>query len=312
MSLTPSSRSQEATTAAANEGFFNAVLTLIPSFGLLYYGMHHSPTFVKRTNWQSRTALAIMPAWFVFELTSHHKLSHTMRNMAHENQFHEKTVEWAEQQVDAEAQKQQFEANKNSTKPSIDGSPVSDEKLIQLRSLYKQSIEMSSDVNIVPGNSLSLFHQFANFTADNPIKVLCIAALPAVGYIFYGNSGKEHLTFSIKLLHTRVFGQFATISLLLSVMGFKDYMDRHGRYITEADAAYRVEEMQQIRHALQSRLEHEKQQRAQRQLLLSQAHEADLAAAISQEPTTDRGSAEQNQRHKKTKRLPKETQVLRE
>ena len=79
---------------------------------------------------------------------------------------------------------------------------------------------------------------------ENPFKILCAIGVPTVFYIFKGREGQQHLQLQMKLMHTRVFGQFAVISMLLSLMGFKEYMDRNGKYITEADVQSRVAEMQ--------------------------------------------------------------------
>ena len=66
-------------------------------------------------------------------------------------------------------------------------------------------------------------------------------------------------------------------------MGFKDYMDRHGKFITQQEANQRVEEMKLIRLELTRRLEHEQQARqAQaRQLVVEVEQQQD-----DKEPTT--------------------------
>jgi hypothetical protein len=69
MSLTPQERSTEATQAAMWEGGISGLMTLIPSTGAVYLAMKN-PRFLARTNMQSRTALAIMPALFVFAWTA--------------------------------------------------------------------------------------------------------------------------------------------------------------------------------------------------------------------------------------------------
>lgn len=69
MSLTPHERNAEATNAAMWEGSVNGLMTLIPSTGAVYMAMRN-PRFLARTNMQSRTALAIMPALFVFAWTA--------------------------------------------------------------------------------------------------------------------------------------------------------------------------------------------------------------------------------------------------
>lgn len=69
-SLTPAERNAEATNVAMTEGLTNGLMTLIPSTGAVYLAMKNSPRFLARTNMQSRTALAIMPALFVFAWTA--------------------------------------------------------------------------------------------------------------------------------------------------------------------------------------------------------------------------------------------------
>lgn len=261
MSLTPASRNQETTSEAMWEGAVSGLLTLAPSVGAVYIALKTSPTFVKRTNWQSRTALVIMPALFVFAYTAEHKLSHRMREIASETEHQQATVEWAERRA---AQLRQTRENMSAQEAEV-----------YLTRLYQQSVE-DSGVRVVPGDQLSMHHQVANYIASNPMKVLGALALPSVAWIFYGRSGKEHLDFSVKLLHTRVFGQFATISLLLSVMGFKEFMDRNGKFITQAEADQRVADLKEIRTALLDRLAIEKEHRKEIERQLEEAHKQDI------------------------------------
>lgn len=55
-------------------------------------------------------------------------------------------------------------------------------------------------------------------------------------------------------------------------MGFKEYMDQNGRFITEEERDERVEEMRRVRESLLERLEHERQQAQKQQDKLDQAH----------------------------------------
>ena len=70
--------------------------------------------------------------------------------------------------------------------------------------------------------------------------------MPAVAYIYYGQGGKPGgpaESFQMRILHTRVFGQFAVICTLIGVMSLKEIMDRYGKYITEDDIEARIQEM---------------------------------------------------------------------
>lgn len=196
--LTPASRRDETVNSATFEGLVNGAITLIPTLGGLAIAMKN-PTFVARTNWQSRTAMVIMPPLFMFGLTAETKLNEHMHNMARENRHSRETVHWAEEEM--KRQRQDF----NDSLPR-------DENL-HLNMLYQRSVK-DSGVCVVPGDRLAWYHQAANYAAENPVKVLAATAIPAVSAIFWGGTGKEHLEFSVRLLHTRVFGQFATISSL--------------------------------------------------------------------------------------------------
>jgi hypothetical protein len=258
-SLNPKERREEASAAAQWEGTINAVLTLIPSVAGVAIAMRN-PAFVMRTNWQSRTALSIMPAFFVFTLTSEQKLSHKMKEIAQESQHNNESVKWAEQVHSARSK-------------AVSESTMEREQ--QLSELYRKSVQ-ESGVSIVPGDRLGFHHNVANYTAANPFKVLATFAIPSVAWIFYGQTGLPHVQMGMKLLHTRVFGQFATISLLLSVMGFKELMDKNGKFITQADADQRVEEMKEVRMSLMARLEADKLNREEIQDNIKHAHEEDV------------------------------------
>lgn len=144
-----------------------------------------------------------------------------------------------------------------------------------LTELYQKSVR-DSGVNIIPGSQLGIHHKVANYTSDNPVKVLASLAIPSVAYIFYGNTQQAHLSNSIKIMHTRVFGQFATISLLLGVVGFTEFMNKNGKFITQAQADDRVNEMHKVRKALLERLDRQKQLAADLQQGIRQAHVQDL------------------------------------
>lgn len=187
-SLTPHSRNAEATAAAMEEGLLSGAMTLVPSAAVVYYLTNHVPRFARRTNMQSRTALAIMPALFMFAFTAETRLTHKMHEIAKESEHSHQTVRWAEEQLE----KQQKQAAMDTTNTEN-----------QLLSLYQQSVQQSG-VQIVPGDSLTLYQRSANFVAANPLKVVLGLAVPSIAWIFYGRTGKEHLQFSMKVLHTRV------------------------------------------------------------------------------------------------------------
>lgn len=257
VSLTPESKRDEASSDAFYEGLFNGMCTLIPTgavVGILY---QRNPNFRRLTNWQSRTALVIMPALAIANFTSENYLMDSMRQMARENQHHQDTVNWAEKQ---------YQHNQQS------GHATHMTETQHLAALFQQSVQ-DQDVNIVP--ELHWYHRMANYTAASPFKVLATIAVPSVAYIFYGR--KSSLPSSVQIMHTRVIGQFFTVSLFLSIMGIHQWMDQHGRFISQQEADERVEEMVRVRQSMHDRLQVEQQRQMEMEELIRQAHEEDEA-----------------------------------
>jgi hypothetical protein len=207
-SLTPKHRETEVTDSAMSEGVINGVMVLLPTMGGLYGAMQNA-TFRKLTNWQSRTAIVIMPALFIFTLTSELKMGHRMKELSYETEHSMKSVEWAEQEV----RRQEVTKSKEGQ---------------DLRAMYRQSV-LNSGIYIVDTPELETHHKLANFVQQNPFKCIAGLGLPAVGYIFLGQNGDKNMSFQLKILHTRVLGQAAVLCSLLGIMGLKEMMDR--RYV---------------------------------------------------------------------------------
>jgi hypothetical protein len=258
-SLTPANRADEVTSQAMNEGLMSGTMVFIPSLGALYAAMQN-PKFVKLTNWQSRTAMVLMPALFAFGFTSENKLIHRMHEVADETEHAIASVEWA----DREQRRKIQDAQRATMSMMMLKDPVRHkaiaEKDEELRTLYRQSILENGHVRLVESDNLGPHHKVANFVQDNPIKVLAGVGIPTVGAIFMGRNGKAHLSLQMKLLHTRVMGQFAVLCTLLSVMAVKGFMDSSGKFVTEAEINEKVENMVSQRHLLIDRLEYQAQQ----------------------------------------------------
>ena len=81
-----------------------------------------------------------------------------------------------------------------------------------------------------------------------------------MAYIFYdqGQKGVAAESIQMRLLHTRVFGQFAVLCTLLGIMSLKEIMDRYGRYITEDEIEERILEIEETRTKLLTRAEYQK------------------------------------------------------
>jgi hypothetical protein len=79
--------------------------------------------------------------------------------------------------------------------------------------------------------TLGPFKRFANYTLDRPFHLLVAASVPIVGVIAYHNRQRSTLSLSQAIMHTRVMGQFSVLAILVTTMGFYDYMRAHGRYL---------------------------------------------------------------------------------
>ena len=164
-SLTPAHRSQEATDAAFLDGMWAGGLTLIPSSLGVWTAMKNQK-FMRITNWQSRTALVIMPALFAYGLASELKLSHKMKEIAGENDHAKRMSIWAEQS-----------RLKRLDEMKVHGetSHSTEDAEKHLVALYSKSVE-ESGVRIVPGDKLSFYHKVCNFWQENPFKILAAVA----------------------------------------------------------------------------------------------------------------------------------------
>mmetsp|Transcript_25048 Transcript_25048/g.45111 ORF Transcript_25048/g.45111 Transcript_25048/m.45111 type:complete len:296 (+) Transcript_25048:367-1254(+) len=280
-SLTPK-RDVEATVwTAMKAGFISGGLTAIPSTLAVYAAMNFSPKFVKATNWQSRTALVIMPPLFAFAFGSEQKLVHSMNEMASNARHSKQMAEWSQDHALNEHKKklQRMTTQKILSQPGmreerdLGASDEEQENIIVAK--FRESV-VNSGVRVVPGDSLGVHHKIANFWQENPFKILVAIGVPTVFYIFKGRAGQKHIPMQMKLIQTRVFGQFAVLSMLLTLMGFKEYMDSQGNFITEEDVQARVSQMQQSRAELLMRLQRDRMEADNVAAKRMKAHEADL------------------------------------
>eukprot|EP00591_Stephanopyxis_turris_P007345 CAMPEP_0195525964 /NCGR_PEP_ID=MMETSP0794_2-20130614/26712_1 /TAXON_ID=515487 /ORGANISM="Stephanopyxis turris, Strain CCMP 815" /LENGTH=263 /DNA_ID=CAMNT_0040656553 /DNA_START=12 /DNA_END=803 /DNA_ORIENTATION=+ len=232
----------EAARKGTNSGIIAGLWTMGLSGSGVWAALKYSPKFRKLTNYQVRTALVIMPPFFAFALAGEIKVNELNRHSADEREYARRVKKWATDVVDEDH------------KDKADYEPLSiEEREKKLSELYKKSVA-GMGVRIVPGDNLGIHHRVANFWQENPFKVLSAAGAGAVFYIFKGRQGKQHLQLQQKLMQTRVVGQFTVLIFLLSLMGFKEYMDTYGKFITEADAEKRVVEIRDAKAELEYRL----------------------------------------------------------
>eukprot|EP00986_Skeletonema_menzelii_P008226 scaffold3419_cov112-Skeletonema_menzelii.AAC.3 len=297
-SYTPQGEADATVWDAMKEGFASGGLVAIPSTLAVYAAMTFSPKFVKSTNWQSRTALVIMPPLFAFAAAAENKLVHRMHEMAAERSHSREMAEWSTQTQQKMLNEHKQQLKKMSTQKILAQPGMTDkgaisvheneEKEREIAEKFRESV-VNSGVRVVSGD-LGMHHRLANFWQENPFKILTAVGVPTVFYIFKGREGQQHLQLQMKLMHTRVFGQFAVITMLLSLMGFKEYMDRSGKFITEADVQARVAQMQQSRSELLYRLHRDRIDAESLAEKRRKAHEEDMKSGAVKKTKASKAS----------------------
>jgi hypothetical protein len=79
-------------------------------------------------------------------------------------------------------------------------------------------------------STLPIHKRYANFVHDHPFQNIAMISLPALVSVYLFKGTDHSLSFSQRIMHTRVLAQLFTVTTLLSTMGFYDYMGRHGRF----------------------------------------------------------------------------------
>jgi hypothetical protein len=85
--------------------------------------------------------------------------------------------------------------------------------------------------------NMPFHHRVANAVYDHPYYLIAATGLPLAGTILSKQLEMKNLTLSQKIMHTRVFAQAGVLTLLLTTMGFREYMHKHGRFEEPDDEA---------------------------------------------------------------------------
>lgn len=237
-------RQEEVTKAALRDGLISGLCGIIPTGLGVWYLSNYSKKFIQLTSYSTRTALVIMPPLFMFGLASEKTVNSSVRESQNRQQHAKEINQWADENsnIDAAAGIRNTEE-----KASLE------EKQTRLSSLYAKSVQ-DSGIRIVKGDRLGPHHIVANFWQENPFKVLLGIGAPTIGAIFMHQQKTSKTALQMQLMHTRVIGQSSMIIFLLSIMGFKEYMDSNGKFITQGEADRMVMEMQRTREELFERL----------------------------------------------------------
>jgi hypothetical protein len=77
---------------------------------------------------------------------------------------------------------------------------------------------------------MPIHHRAMNYLYDHPFYFVSFVGMPFAGYILKTQMKLTHLTFSQKVMNSRVIAQGGVLMILLITMGFTGYMDRRGRF----------------------------------------------------------------------------------
>lgn len=73
-------------------------------------------------------------------------------------------------------------------------------------------------------------HRILNFVYDNPFSLIISLGVPFAGAVLYQQMQLNHLTISQRVMHSRVFAQAGILTIALSTMAFREYMNKNGRF----------------------------------------------------------------------------------
>ena len=80
-------------------------------------------------------------------------------------------------------------------------------------------------------SKLPLYQRTMNHLYDRPFQFICGVGFPFAALVLRSQLKNKHLTLSQKIMHSRVFAQAGVLSILLSTMLFRDYMEKRGRFL---------------------------------------------------------------------------------
>jgi len=83
---------------------------------------------------------------------------------------------------------------------------------------------------VVNGFGMPIHHRAMNWVHDHPFRMVIGLGLPAFAYILNENLKLKHLSFSQRIMATRVYAQGSVLSILATTMMIKGYVEEHGRF----------------------------------------------------------------------------------
>ncbi|GMH48520.1 hypothetical protein TrRE_jg13635 [Triparma retinervis] len=208
-----------------------------------------SPGFKKATGPSSRTAIAIMPPFFYWGLTTELEVIRGKREKSWDL-HHGKDASTGDASTGDASTGDSRTGDSRTTVANTIAVPVTKDISTLLpppNAPYIAPVpshvtpseylsEFGTKIQIVSSPTLSPHHNVSNFLSSNPFEVLLGVGIPTALVILKGQSGNKKIKASQMIMHTRVMGQGFAVVLLLSLMGFKAAVDHFGRFVTQEDA----------------------------------------------------------------------------
>ena len=79
-------------------------------------------------------------------------------------------------------------------------------------------------------SSMPIHHRAANYMYDHPFVMISSFGCPFAGYVLNSQLKLKHLTISQRVMHSRVIAQAGILTMAMTTMAFREYMDKRGRF----------------------------------------------------------------------------------
>lgn len=82
----------------------------------------------------------------------------------------------------------------------------------------------------VTSSTMPIHHALLNKLYDNPFSFIVLTGGPLAAYVLSQQLKLSHLTLSQRIMHSRVFAQAGILTIGLSTLAFREWMDKNGRF----------------------------------------------------------------------------------
>jgi len=87
----------------------------------------------------------------------------------------------------------------------------------------------------VTASTMPIHHKILNTLYDNTFSFIAMTGAPFAGYVLSQQLKLTHLTLSQRVMHSRVFAQAGILTIGLSTLAFREWMDKRGRFPEPSD-----------------------------------------------------------------------------